>query len=111
MVVGYICNIVYTHPIKYYKEISCPDCKGTDLAKAGKVQEEMMLNDEIVEEVRANREAHTAKFNYDLRAIYDDLKKSEKMHIEQGCLSVEPADKIANKNMHTGKQKLRHFAL
>ena len=31
-----------------------------------------MLNDEIVEEVRAIREAHAEKFNFDLRAIYDD---------------------------------------
>ena len=34
-----------------------------------------MLNDEIVEEVRAIREAHAAKFGFNLRAIYDDLKK------------------------------------
>jgi len=29
-----------------------------------------MLNDEIVDEVRAIREAHAAKFGYNLRAIY-----------------------------------------
>ena len=43
-----------------------------------------MLNDEIVEEVRAIREAHAARFGYDLRAIYEDLKKSEAMHIAAG---------------------------
>ena len=32
-----------------------------------------MLNDEIVDEVRSIRETHAAKFNYDLRAIYEDL--------------------------------------
>ena len=58
-----------------------------------------MLTDEIVEEVRANREAHAAKFNYNLRAIYNNLKKSEAKHIQQGYLAIEPADKIANKNM------------
>ncbi len=36
-----------------------------------------MWNDEIVSEVRAIREAHAAKFNYDLRAIDEDLKMSE----------------------------------
>ena len=36
-----------------------------------------MLNDEIIEEVRAIRDAHAAKFAYDLRAIYADLKRSE----------------------------------
>lgn len=43
-----------------------------------------MLNDEIVDEVRAVREAHAAKFGYDLRAIYEDLKKSEAAHIAAG---------------------------
>ena len=32
----------------------------------------------IVEEVRKVREAHAAKFNYDLDAICRDLKKQEK---------------------------------
>lgn len=70
-----------------------------------------MLNDEIVEEIRVNREAHAAKFNYNLRAIYDDLKKSEAKHIQQGCIAVNPVDKISNKNIHMDKQKLRRFAL
>ena len=43
-----------------------------------------MLNDEIVDEVRAIREAHAAKFGYDLQAIYADLKKSEAEHIAAG---------------------------
>ena len=38
-----------------------------------------MWNDEIVEEVRKNREAYAAKFNFDLQAIYEDLKKAEKL--------------------------------
>jgi hypothetical protein len=33
--------------------------------------------DEIVEEVRKYREAYAAKFNFDLQAIYQDLKKAE----------------------------------
>ena len=43
-----------------------------------------MLNDEVVDEVRAIRDAHAAKFGYDLRAIYEDLKKSEAEHIAAG---------------------------
>jgi hypothetical protein len=35
-----------------------------------------MWKDEIVEEVRKNREAYAAKFNFDLQAMYEDLKKS-----------------------------------
>ncbi len=37
-----------------------------------------MIKDPIVEEVREVREAHAAKFNYDLQAIYEDIKKQEK---------------------------------
>ena len=43
-----------------------------------------MLNDEIIDEVRAIREAHAAKFNFDLRAIYEDLKRSEAERIAAG---------------------------
>lgn len=49
-----------------------------------------MLNDEIVDEVRAIREAHAAKFNYNLRAIYEDLKKSEAEHIAAGHPFITP---------------------
>ena len=37
-----------------------------------------MWKDPIVDEVRKIREAHAKKFNYDLQAIYEDLKKQEK---------------------------------
>ncbi|HSE88651.1 MAG TPA: hypothetical protein VLJ79_20700 [Candidatus Binatia bacterium] len=37
-----------------------------------------MRPDPIVDEVRKVREAHAAKFNYDLSAICADLKKKEK---------------------------------
>jgi hypothetical protein len=49
-----------------------------------------MLSDEIVNEVRAVREAHAAKFNYDLRSIYEDLKKSETERIAAGHPFVSP---------------------
>lgn len=37
-----------------------------------------MREDPIVAEVRKIREAHAAQFNYDLKAIYQDLKQQEK---------------------------------
>ena len=37
----------------------------------------MNWKDEIVEEVRQARQAYAARFNYDLAAMYEDLKASE----------------------------------
>jgi len=37
----------------------------------------MEWKDEIVEEVRAIREAYAAQFDYDLKRIFEDLKKKE----------------------------------
>lgn len=36
-----------------------------------------MFKDPIVEEVREARQRHSARFNHDLEAIVDDLKKKE----------------------------------
>jgi hypothetical protein len=36
-----------------------------------------MWTDKIVEETRKAREEYAAKFNYDLEAIYEDLKRQE----------------------------------
>lgn len=36
-----------------------------------------MWDDPIVSEVRRARQAHAAKFNHDLRAIYQDLREKE----------------------------------
>lgn len=36
-----------------------------------------MWKDPIVEEVRTIRQQHTERFNFDLRAIVDDLRKQQ----------------------------------
>lgn len=38
----------------------------------------MSWSDPIVDEVRRVRDAYAARFNYDLRAIFRDLKEKEK---------------------------------
>ena len=38
----------------------------------------MTWSDPIVDEVRRARDAYAARFHYDLRAIYRDLKEQEK---------------------------------
>lgn len=44
---------------------------------------------EIVEEVRKVRDEYAAKFNYDLDAIYEDIKKQE-MQTERKVVSLLP---------------------
>lgn len=36
------------------------------------------MNDPIVDEVRGIRDAHAARFNYDLDAIFQDIKEQER---------------------------------
>lgn len=54
-----------------------------------------MINDPIVEQVRKERNKHAAQFNYDLDAIYEDLKKQEK-ESKQQFITLQP--KIAKKS-------------
>jgi hypothetical protein len=49
-----------------------------------------MWTDEIVEDVRKAREEYAAKFNYDLEAIYQDLKKQENQRKTVSLPSREP---------------------
>jgi hypothetical protein len=44
------------------------------------------MNDPIVDEVRSVRDAHAGRFNYDLDAIYQDIKEREK---KSGLVFVE----------------------
>ena len=48
-----------------------------------------MWNDEIVEETRQARDGYAAKFDYDLDAIYRDLKKQEEQNPEK-VISLPP---------------------
>lgn len=51
----------------------------------------MTWSDPIVDEVRRVREAYAARFNYDLRAIYRDLKEQEKSSGRTFVSYSEPA--------------------
>ena len=55
-----------------------------------------MLNDEIVDEIRSIREAHAKEFGYDLRAIFEDLKKSETARIAAGHPFAPSATHMSN---------------
>jgi len=64
------------------------------------------MNDEIINEVRAIREAHAAKFNFDLDAIYEDIKRSEVEHIARGAKFVDPPPATPG-IPHSAYQKIR----
>jgi hypothetical protein len=49
----------------------------------------MKWEDEVVKEVRAVRDAYAARFDYDLKRIFEDLKKKEE---------EEPASRLAKLN-------------
>lgn len=51
----------------------------------------MTWTDPIVDEVRRVRDAYAARFNYDLRAIYLDLKEQEKCSGRQFVSYAEDA--------------------
>ena len=53
-----------------------------------------MWKDPIVEEVRAVREDHAARFGHDFMAIYDDPKQTERQtHRKVVCLGPKRLDK------------------
>jgi len=51
-----------------------------------------MSEDPIVQEVRRIRQEHAARFGYDLRAIFADLKRSEKARDEQQSPLLSPSE-------------------
>ena len=51
----------------------------------------MYLKDEIVEEVRASRQAYAARFNYDLAEMYKDLKSKEQA-LHHNIATLQPVE-------------------
>jgi len=56
-----------------------------------------MFKDPIVEEVRAARQKHAAKFNYDLQKIAQDLKENQKKS-KRKVVSYAPKPVILKKS-------------
>ena len=55
-----------------------------------------MINDPIVEEIRAFRSAHAAKYGNDLDRIFIAIKEREKQHVHR-LVNRETERKQANK--------------
>ena len=55
-----------------------------------------MKSDPVIDEIRKIREAHAAKFNYDLSAIYADLRKNSRrrvmplFHVNRNYIQNQP---------------------
>ncbi|MCA2640665.1 MULTISPECIES: hypothetical protein [unclassified Microcystis] len=57
-----------------------------------------MYKDEIVEEIYRYREEYAKSLNYDLKAIFDDLRKKQ---ISSGRKFVKlPIKRVSNKSLH-----------
>ena len=64
------------------------------------------MKDEIIAAVRATREAHAAKFNFDLDTIYEDIKRSEAEYLAHGGKFVDPPAPTPGIT-HSDYQKIR----
>ena len=73
------------------------------------------MNDPIVDEVRRVRDAHAAMFNYDLDAIFHDIKEQEKLSglkfVSYPPRRVEPNRLMASKVNSPYLSRGRYFTL
>lgn len=60
------------------------------------------MNDPIVDEVRRIRNAHAARFNYDLDAIFQDIKEQEKKNERKFVSFTPPKVEPGNAPQPTG---------
>ncbi|SBT07341.1 conserved hypothetical protein [Candidatus Accumulibacter aalborgensis] len=64
------------------------------------------MNDEIIAEVRAIKDAIGAKFNYDLRALFEEIKRDEAELQAKGIKLVPPPTSPASLS-HTALRRTR----
>ncbi len=70
----------------------------------------MTWSDPIVEEVRRARDAYAARFNYDLRAIYRDLKERERQSSAIPCETTTKTTIPDNRKMECAHADQGHSA-
>ena len=68
----------------------------------------MIWEDPIVEETRRMKNEYASKFNYDLQAIYQDLKELEKQLPEDRLIRTQPTIEtpLQAHNTHESRTKL-----
>jgi hypothetical protein len=67
-----------------------------------------MSDDPIVEEVRRIRDEYAAQFNYDLQAIFADLKRSEASRDRSQAPLVQPPEAEAPENSAVQRIRFSH---
>jgi hypothetical protein len=75
-----------------------------------------MIEDPVVEEVRRIRQEHAARFDYDLKAIFADLKQTEEVRDKQQSPLLTPhepqegEDAAPNPGLHRAEPRLTRFS-
>ena len=70
------------------------------------------MNDEIIDEVRAIKEAIGAKFNYNLRALFEEIMRGKAESQAKGIkLLIPPAnpEKLPTSALQRGKTRRRQI--
>lgn len=70
-----------------------------------------MSDDPIVQEVRRIRQEHAARFDYDLQAIFDDLKRTEEARDPRQSPLLSPpelGETAPTTAVHRSANALRH---
>ena len=68
----------------------------------------MMWEDPIVEETRRMKNEYASKFNYDLQAIYHDLKELEKQLPENRLIPTQPMIETTVQTHNTHESRAKH---
>jgi hypothetical protein len=67
-----------------------------------------MSDDPVVQEVRRIRDEYAAQFNYDLQAIFADLKRSEAARDRAQAPLVQPPEPAAAENPTVRRIRFSH---
>ncbi len=70
------------------------------------------MNDEIIDEVRAIKESIGAKFNYNLRALFEEIKRGEAESQAKGIKLVLPPanpENLPTSALQRGKTRRRQI--
>ena len=67
-----------------------------------------MWKDPIVEETRRMKDEYASKFNYDLQAIYQDLKELEKQLPETRLVQTQPTIERTTQGHTAHESRTKH---